>query len=129
MKIIVFEPNKDPEVREIPDGDAAYESVKTILGGYLQILPLKDTCDAYVDDEAKIKDEPCVPNPLATVVLSMIIHRDGRAMIPGDYIANTMVVVGVVNANGEVDGDWHDLRQEDIDDVLEVAKAVKLFIK
>lgn len=116
MRIIVIEPSQAPRIQEIGDGYDAVQQVLEIVGGYLQFLPLMHGADAYVDYDAKSK--PYVVNALATAVFRRIIARDHRYMIAGDFIANTMVIVG---SDGE---DWHDLEDEIVEDIMGVIREV-----
>ena len=126
MKIIVIEPTKPPEVREIPDDqEAAYKAMSEIIGGYLECLPFTPTTDAFIDEEAKIRDDkPPVMNGIATRLIRIFLDRLGRTLMPGDYITNTMVIVGNRNPKGEVDGDTYGVPQDVIDEVMNLSRTM-----
>lgn len=123
MKVIVIEPTRAAEVRDVP-GDTPeqrYESVKSLIGGWLEMVAFSPVADAIVDEEAKIRgDKQPVVNGLATRVVTHFLTKLGRTLMPGDVIVNTLVIVGNRDAKGEVNGEWYDVPQSVIDEVLSV---------
>lgn len=126
MKVIVIEPGKLAEVRDIPceDSTQSYEAVREIIGGYLEVLPISDIADAYIDEEAKCRDdkEP-VFNELGDKVVKRFLAKTERMMIPGDVICNPLVIIGNRNAEDEFDGEWYDVPQSVIDEVMQIQKS------
>jgi Domain of unknown function (DUF3846) len=120
MKVIVIEPNKKPEVREI---DSDYKTMKEIIGGYLEILPLGMGTEAVLDEEAKVRDDKIpVHNLFADEICESMLWRDGMSLIPGDYIVNTVVLIG----SADEEGDWQSVPDTTIEFV---EKAWKLLME
>jgi len=126
MKVIVIEPGKLAEVRDIPSEDStqSYEAVRAIIGGYLEVLPISDIADAYIDEEAKCRnDREPVFNELGDKVVWHLLAKSGRTLNTGDVICNPIVIIGNRNAEGEFDGDWYDVPQSVIDEVMQIQKS------
>lgn len=116
MKVMVIEPLKIPELREIK-GD--YESVKAIIGGYLEVIAFVQGTCAILDEESKVRtDKAPVRNPFGTYICQKALETQFRTLRPGDYIADTVVILGTCDENGEEDGEWHDIPQHAIDFIV-----------
>lgn len=110
MKVIVITPTQLPKVVEI---DGTYESLRDLIGGYLEALPFTDGTSVYIDEEGKLKGLP--PNLIATSLMRSI----GPGLWPDDSICGTMVIVGNLNEIGEYDGEEHDVPNEVVKQVME----------
>jgi len=112
VKVLVIEPNTPPEVRDvIDDGDA----LRQIVGGYLEAVHFVRGALIYIDEEAKVRaDKAPVFNPFVT---DLVIDL-GRGLFPGDFIANTAVILGTLDDRGEYDGENHDVPQSVVDIVM-----------
>lgn len=110
MKAIVIWPKKGPQLHHVK----GYDDVRAIVGGDLQALPFRVGATAYIDENAKVRsDKPPVHNVLATSLCALI----GQGLLPDDYIAGPMVILGDFDADGIPDGEWHDVP----DDVIVAA--------
>lgn len=118
MKVIVIEPNKKPEVREIK-GD--YKSVRQIIGGCLQAIPFMEGACAIMDEDAKVNGKPFVHNYFATILCQRALATIGKTMLPDDVIVNTLVIIG----GPDDEGDWQEVPQNVIDFVGETEKLFK----
>lgn len=121
MRVIVIEPHKHPEVRNI-DG---YADMKKIVGGWLEMIQFMPGSCAYIDEEAKVRDDKSpVENQYATILCNTL----GPGLIAGDYIANTMLIVGTLNEQGVYDGEEHDVPDYVIESVMRVANTFETFL-
>lgn len=110
MKAIVISPTQLPTVVDI---DGTYESLRDLIGGYLEALPFTEGSSVYIDEEGKLKGLP--PNLIATSLMRSI----GPGLWPDDSICGTMVIVGNNDVNGEYDGEEHDVPDAVIKQVME----------
>jgi hypothetical protein len=119
LKAIIIEPNKTPEVRDIV-GD--YESVREIIDGDLEVIAFQPKAIGILDENSKCRaDKEPVRNIFATYVVKRALATIGRTLLPSDFVAHTLVIIGDVDQNGEDDGEWHDVPQSVIDFVHERA--------
>ena len=102
-KAAVIQPNGSVSIQEMN----GYDDLKNALnGGYLEGITLTEDSMAYIDEEGKLKGLPS--NEKATALMKELIHKDGRVMLPGDYISGTMIIVGTLDEKGQHDADDHD---------------------
>lgn len=91
IKVLVVEPGKTPEVREI---DGSLESFQKIVGGYIERLPLPGV-DVYVNEDGRSMKLPFNRNVQGFAVLgSMVIagHNGGESVsLSDDEIVTWMV--------------------------------------
>ena len=82
MRILLIEPERRPEVREI---DGSLKSMQETVGGYIQaIYPFEDPVALVCGDEAKLQGLP----------LNRALYEQG-SRIPYDIIAGTFFLCGV----------------------------------
>ena len=93
MKCVHIQPDRPPVVIAI---DGALESLQKLVDGPIEALPFTDNSAAYVDEEAKVRDDPPPPNALATRLMNEV----GPGLWPGDVILGPMVVVGPPDDEG-----------------------------
>jgi len=90
MKVLVKEPNRDPEIKEI---EYTLEAMQAIVGGLIQILPLNGLSaygiSLYCNEDGKRNGDP-INMPLPAWV--------GTA--PGDFLVGTVFFCG---SNGDDD--------------------------
>ena len=55
IKIVVCEPGKSPEIREI---DSDLKSMQDIVGGYIECVALKNNIDVWINEEGLLMDLP-----------------------------------------------------------------------
>lgn len=115
VRAIVIEAGKLPEVRQI----TSYDQMSETIGGYFEVIPFFPGTVAYLDENSKVRsDKDPIPNKLATA----LCQEAGTGLQYGDWIAGTMVVVANVNAEGQYDGDEHDVPDHVIEAVMLFAK-------
>ena len=55
ITVVVKEPNKTPEVKEIED---TLEAMQEVVGGYIELVALPNKLDFYVNEEGLIQGLP-----------------------------------------------------------------------
>lgn len=78
--------NPDGSTKIIPNG--TFQTVKEIIGGYIETVPCNDGSLMLLDEEGKLKNLP--PNPAATSLVTLF---------PGDFISGTAIVLSPEEIN------------------------------
>ncbi len=99
-KALIVREDGSLEVKELDD----YAAVKAAVGGYLEALYLGKEAVAYIDEEAKIKATPPPFNRCATM-----LARKLAGIADNDVVLGPVVILGTLAANGEYDGEEHDV--------------------
>lgn len=73
------------------DDDKVYETLKSVIGGWLEAVTLPD-CVMFIDEEGKLKGKD--PNHVATIIAEGHIR-------PDDYISGVAVLLGDVDEFGD----------------------------
>ena len=100
MKVLQIRTNGDIEEIEI---DNNLDSMQAAVGGMIEFIPMTKEVHAYIDEEGKLKGKEL--NAWAT--LACCHFNVGLA--PGDKIVGDMILLGSLNADGQSDGDSHDI--------------------
>jgi len=114
MKVLVIEVSKPAIVQEIK----GFNDMKKIIGGWIQMIPFTVDSVCFIDEEAKVRsDKQPVLNALATYLCNSV----GTPLGVGDCIVGSMMIVGVLNSEGERDGEEHDVPEHVIKVVMEAS--------
>ena len=76
MKIVIKEPNQKARGSFVPRGGAQLHILQNLVGGYIEVYPIREDLLLIIDEEGKLKDKPM------------------NFFIPNDYIAGTAIFVG-----------------------------------
>lgn len=114
MKAILIKPSEPATLVEIKD----FNDIRAIIGGLLQAIPFTIDTMAFLDEESKVKrDHVPVLNALATFLCNNV----GTPLGPRDWIADNMLIVGVLNCDGTRDGEEHDVPDHVIKTIMEAS--------
>lgn len=95
IRVVVIEPTKPPELREIETG---LEPLQELVGGYIEMLFIDEECHGWVNDEGKRLG--LTPNFNATAVM----NQHGPGLLPWDSgIVGTMVIAGSGDEGDDID--------------------------
>ena len=109
-RAIVIRPGERPVVKTI-------SGIKEELdGGWLEAIPFTSECTAFLDEEGKLKK--LALNNIATLLCEF--YDSGLGF--GDVIVGPFVIVGLLNENGQVDGDIHDVPESLVNKITQVYK-------
>ena len=100
MKVLQIRTNGDVEEIEI---DKGLDSMQSAVGGMIEFIPMTKEVHAYIDEEGKLKGKEV--NALATMTCCHL----NVGVAPGDMILGDMIILGSLNAEGQSDGDSHDI--------------------
>lgn len=98
-KMLKIEAMKAPEYVEL----SSYEEIVKVIKDDLQGVPLARGCFCYMAEYGKMKNFPI--NRLAT----KLVNAMGYILQADDLVVGTILVFGVLNAEGEQDGEEHDV--------------------
>lgn len=93
-----------------PGTTSNLEALSAIVGGWIESVGLTDEAVMYINEEGK--DSGFAANPAANRLFGKGEHVFAVA---GDFLVGPAVVVGLVNARGQHDGDDHDVPQSVLD--------------
>lgn len=102
--LLVIEPSKKPELREL----TSYDEVRQILGGPMEYYQFENF-GVYCNDSAKRQDP--MP-PLNWVATKLFTEIGGMRFLPGDGIMGPIVVFGRLNEAGRHDGEVHHVPED-----------------
>ena len=69
----------------------------------IEYIPISDEVHAFIDEEGKLKGKEI--NTIAT----MVCRKLEVGLQPDDMIVGDMIILGSLNADGQSDGDSHDV--------------------
>lgn len=114
IQVIKVAPMCEPEIVTVED---TLESWQKEVGGYIQcVYPFDDPVTLLMNEEGKLMG--LTPNRL-------LYDDKGR---PYDYIAGTFFIIGLLNDEGEDDGEFHSLSNELIRKYMTMYEQVEIFI-
>lgn len=74
-------------------------SMQSLVGGYIEALSLTDEVSAYINEEGKYNGAH--RNEAGTALVKHALASVGRQLIPGDFIAGSLVLMGQPDDEGE----------------------------
>lgn len=92
VKVAVINPGSD--VAEIRTVDRELPSLQRLVGGYIESLTLTEDVTAYINEDGKALG--LAANKYGDLYVRASLHKSGRRLMPGDYIAGPVVLVGPV---------------------------------
>ena len=85
MRGIVIHPDSTVEDVIV---DGSLESIKAIVGGWIEYVGYSDFAHGYIDEDGKTRPEgPRPANALASALFAHVLK-------PGDYIAGSLIMLG-----------------------------------
>lgn len=75
------------------------KSMQQLVGGYIEALFLTDEVSAYINEEGKYNGSH--RNEAGTALVKHALSTVGRTLIPGDFIAGPLVLMGQSDDEGE----------------------------
>jgi hypothetical protein len=116
IDVLVIEPGQWKARRETVEPDL--RTFQRLVGGSIEALSLTDEVSAYINEEGKLVDLP--RNEAGDRLVKHALSTVGRTMIPGDYVAGPLVLMGQPDDEGEDTGVP--------ESVVELLKAAKVTI-
>lgn len=105
MRVIVIEPTKAPELRDI---ELTAAIVNELVGGYFEMYRFSMDVGAYINEDGKQLNLPI------NIIASQWCDAHGTNIYP-DHICGTMVIFGTRAPDGTLDGYEHDIPQSFIE--------------
>ena len=93
-KTVIVTPDVQVAVRVVNNFQAA-------LGGYLEALPVGEGFTVFIDEDGKAKGLP--RNEKAESIVRAMLAKNGRIMLPGDYLVGPAIFVGIDDDGNAVD--------------------------
>lgn len=97
VKVAVINPGRG--VVEVKNVEPTLEQFKPLVGGWLEMLYLGDDVRAYINEEGK--GLGLSANGFGDAYVRLCLDRTGRTLLPGDYIAGPVVLLGPPDEEGE----------------------------
>jgi hypothetical protein len=114
IDVLVIEPGSWKARRETVEPGLA--AMQKLVGGYIEALSLTDEVSAYINEEGKIEGLP--RNEAGDRLVKHALSTVGRTMLPGDYVAGPLVLMGQPDDEGYDTG-----VPESVVDLLQAAKV------
>lgn len=99
LNVLVLDVDGSAEVRSV---EATVVAVQAIVGGYIEMVQLDRKTVMYVNEEGKDFGLP------VNTAANRLVAFTNPGLHPADFIVGPVFLVGLLNAQGEMDGEEHD---------------------
>jgi hypothetical protein len=98
------------QVIERPAGDTSdLAAMNALVGGWIERIFFDEASALYLNEEGKLDGLP------VNETANRLYLQAQYSLLPGDFLVGQVVLFGILDANGEHDGESHDVPQSVLD--------------